>query len=261
MTPPPIRARYTIAQTGLPEGHAKRSTLLWGPSQTGKTHCAMTWPSPFFIYFDPDTQTLEGTASRVPFIHVPDLKTMEQIAEDVRHGRMTELVRTLPGFEDYTVQTVVLDSASALGRMVDDEQKDNGVVGIPRWDAKKQQLHKIFLHLIAGSKWSAAREQYYLVVTAHEAEKTDSEGNVREVVTSISGKFGEELFQYFSDIILTRRTSGQNPKFHARTSAPNAHYKSVGMRAINNPPPVLEQGATYPELARYWYASKEKTDG
>lgn len=253
----PIRARYNLASTGQPEGHAKRATLLWGPSLTRKTSYALTWPSPLVIYFDPDSTTLELAPSPVPFIVISDVATLDRICEDVQRRRMTEIVRQMPGFEDYTVRTVIADSLTYLGRLIDN---DLGEPNKSTWPAKKRIMHRSLLTLTEATKWRAGAEQYYLVATVHEQERCDSEGRVKEVTTAISGGFGQELFSYFSDVLVTRCTPSQtgNPKYYVRAAPPSALYRTVGMRGVLNPPAQLDD-AMYPTLARYWYASTNPT--
>lgn len=262
--PPVIKAvapKYSVVGTKAAEGHPRKKCLYWGMPFTGKTNYAKSYPGPFFMYFDPDTTTLLSHPTEIPYVIVTSKAMMDALAADVRNRKLTEVVRSFgPQWADYTVQTVVIDSSTFQDKLIEEWLDDTDTKGINRWDIKSRTMHSFYGDICAGSTFKAGADQYYVVVTAHEAVKRDKEGNITEITTCISGNFRNALIQYmdtviFCEVVVPSGADGKAlatpARYICRTSPPDK-FRKCGARGIVKLPPVLENGAFYEVLQKFW---------
>lgn len=258
--------RYSIVGTKAAEGHPRKKVLYWGEYFTGKTTYAKSFPGPFFIYFDPDSTTVQSHPTEIPCVYVNDVATMDAVVRDVRTHKLTEVVRSFgPQWADYRVESVIVDSSTFQDRVIEEWLDANDVKGVNRWDTKKRKFQTFYGDLCAGSEYKAGEEQYYVVCTAHEKVKRNDKGETVDVTTCISGDFNKILPQYFDTIIFCEVTlattqdgkallnADGSPKttYLCRTAPPDK-FRKCGARGVVKLPPVLQNGAFYNELQRYW---------
>ncbi len=273
LKPPPIvkatAPRYPVTGTKAAAGHPRKKVLYWGDPFTGKTNYAKSFPGPFFIYFDPDTTTLLGHPTEIPYVVVTSKKMMDDLAADVSNRKMTEIVRSFgPQWADYTVESVIVDSSTFQDKLIEEWLDSNDNKGINRWDLKSRTMHSFYNDLCSASVYKAGAEQYYIVVTAHQMIKRDKDGNITEITTYISGNFRNALIQYMDTIIFCEveiptgangKSLGLPGKYVCRTSPPDK-YRKCGARGLTKFPPTLDNGAFFNELQKYWSddVTKEK---
>jgi hypothetical protein len=275
--PPPIRAiapRYSVVGTKATEGHPRKKVLYWGEYFTGKTTYAKSFPGPFFIYFDPDSTTVQSHPTDIPCVYVTSKAMMDDVVRDVKNRKLTEVVRSFgPQWAEYKVESVILDSSTFQDRIIEEWLDANDVKGVNRWDQKKRAFQTAYADLCEGSEYKVGAEQYYVVVTAHEKVKRNDKGEVVDVTTCISGDFNKILPQYFDTIIFCEVTlattqegkallnADGSPKttYLCRTAPPDK-FRKCGARGLVKLPPVLQNGAYFEELRKYWGddTSKEK---
>src|SRR3990167_257334 len=267
--PPTVRAvapRYSVEGTKATEGHPRKKVLYWGEYFTGKTTYAKSFPGPFFIYFDPDSTTVQSHPTEIPCVYVTSKEMMEAVLQDVKNRRLTEVVRSFgPQWANYKVESVIVDSSTFQDRIIEEYLDANDVKGVNRWDSKKRLFQKSYADLCEGSEFKAGAEQYYIVVTAHDKVKRNDKGEVVDVTTCISGDFNKILPQYFDTIIfcevqvsctadgkaLVDKAGAPMTKYLCRTAPPDK-FRKCGARGLVKLPPVLENGAFYDELQKYW---------
>lgn len=269
--PPVVRAvapKYSVVGTKASEGHPRKKILFWGEPFTGKTTYAKSFPNPFFIYFDPDSTTIRSHPTEIPCVYVTSKAMMDAVVRDVRDRKLTEVVRSFgPQWADYKVESVVLDSSTFQDSIIEEWLDATDVKGINRWDVKKHAYREFYSDLCAGAEFKAGAEQYWVIVTAHEAIKRDKEGDIIAVTTCITGGFDKILPQYMDTVIFCQVEVPANadgkalalpPRYICRTAPPDK-YRKCGARGVVKLPPVLENGAFFSELQKFWGAEpKEK---
>src|SRR3990167_6541295 len=152
--PPTVRAvapRYSLVGTKASEGHPRKKVLYWGMPFTGKTTYAKSFPNPFFIYFDPDATTIRSHPSDIPCVYVTTKAMMDALAQDVRHRRLTEVVRSFGGqWADYTVESVIVDSSTFQDKIIEEWLDATDAKGINRWDVKTRAFQGFYGGLCGG---------------------------------------------------------------------------------------------------------------
>lgn len=256
----PAKPRYGVHGTKSAAGASRKKVLFWGLPFTGKTTYAKSFPGAFFIYFDPEMTTLLSDPTEIPYVVVNSKAVMDAVVADVKGRRLTEVVRSFgPQWADYTVETVIVDSSTFQDAIIEEWLDSQDSKGINRWDIKSRTFKRFYDDLVSGAEYKEGAEQYYVVVTAHEAVKKDKEGNVLKVTTCISGGFDDKLIQYmdtviFCEVVVPATAEGKaigGPKYIARTSPPDK-WRKAGARGTTKFPPVLEAGAFFTELMKFW---------
>lgn len=272
--PPTPKPRYTVRSSMSAHADQPRPKVMhWGPPFAGKTQGALSYPGPFFIYFDPNVATLEKHPRAVPYVLVNDLNVQDALADDVSKRRMSAIAQSL-GFLDYKVETIIVDSSTFQSNKLDAWLQAKGVKGVNFWDTKKQTLRSFYMDLGEATAPLAGKEHYGLVVTAHEKVLKNEEGAVIAVTNQVTGGFGDELFQFMDVVLLFglelqsaadgSLLKGKHPQHVIYTQPPDKHRRSVGDRIgggrFGKLPPklLLPEGASlYQTLASHWFGDAE----
>ena len=251
-----------------------------GREKTGKTHNALSWPNPLMINLESNLATMlkfEG----IPFVLPggPGASFSEQVASwhrdiipMIQNRQLTEFVRTMEGFEQYTVETIVIDSFTSIGT------------------AFRQQLTRGGLQKMEFAEWAQylswftgdtktvldaaapmlghedERESYNVVITVHENHIFDSNSHLIKIVPLIEGQFKDNLLSRFDVVLiadsLTERIGGDGSdkldrrvRYFCHTVSPDKYRRAGdglggGGGKYNQLPPQLV--GTFPELAKAW---------
>lgn len=235
----------------------------------------MSWPNPLFICMDPNLGTLDERPD-IPRIIPESWDQLEgAILPAIRQRRLTEMVRgfTLPDeskpWEDYTVQTVVLDSFTHLGVLIKSELTKDGDkdMGYEGWDKYQGRLKKTSRVLTQSALYKPNAETYNAIGTIHEKVIFNEKGDLKAVEPTLQGGGGGDFFwSHWSNILACKKTlkqkGGGNQKemipSYVCYSVPPDKFRSVVLDTSQKLPPVLENGGTYPELAKFWNDSSTK---
>jgi len=287
--PGALAAALGIVSNHDPAHQAGLKVGLWGDYGTLKTTYLLSFPGVFVLNFDQQTSTIRGQAFNVPYIQVRDFAHMKQLEQLIAQRQLTALVRTIPGFEDYTVQTIGVDSSSSQGEMIAAEcdrlmrqgtfSTKSGNDDMQKWFAKKLALHNEWLKAVGeASQYLAGRDHYHVVTTMHEKIKWDERGNIVEVRAAIDGDIGRRIFgkqdanfycEKDSPIVeatgKVMRAGGElaSPKPTVWTIPFDKWHKPV-LDRIGRPggrfkvlpasftPPPIDQGGLWAALCEYW---------
>jgi hypothetical protein len=249
----------------------KRSILLVGPPGSGKTYFWLTCPSPFGIIFDRNMGTLMNELG-IPYVIPESVRQYKtEILPAVQNRKLTELVREIDGFEDYTVQTVVEDSGTSKGYFIRDSLTDNDKRVMER-DLWQDYLgtYRTSTHVMTGATRpmpsSPDRECYNYILTCHEKIVTDEKGNVVDITTMLEGQYKTGILQEFDCVFVTEAKSKSSPeggrsvRWQMWTVPPDKHrtvLDRVGGKRYNTLPPKVPND--YNELAKLWGLGDNQT--
>lgn len=213
---PPNQAPKPTATTTLPcpivsshgeEGNGLPVIGLIGDNFCGKTTAALSFPGVFFFNFG-NASTLQGHSSPVPHAQISKSSEMLAMAEYVKAHRMTEVVRQIAGFEDYTVKTIVVDATTDMSQMLDLEISSAAKLERDEWSVKLNIENKFINKLIEGTRYRKGLEQYYLVLISHfkpvYGDAGGKKGVLLEYRHDISGSFYRSIKGLY-DICLEMR--------------------------------------------------------
>lgn len=219
LPPPPVAApppfRPVIRAPGL-EHLNKRLVLLQGPPGTGKSHCAATFPHPFFLVFDPGTATHDRIG--VPYAMVSNWEEVDTYwLRALQERRISQLVQSIEApdgshpYEGYHVETLVLDSLTFFvdSNLVELGRGGTRDVGQQGWDNYYSRIHLLLNAAKIAVRPDPRRpdaETYHLVATVHEQDRTTGqEGEFKETVNAVQGKMNSRLAAYFDAQFLTEK--------------------------------------------------------
>ena len=246
----------------------RKSVLYWGPEKTGKTFLALTWPNPLMIQLDHNWATLQGHPG-VPVIapgSVRDLTT--NILPAIRNRQLTELVRSkLEGFSEYTVETIIIDSYTALDGIHQEELTGAGKMEFSHWATHKRMYEQLTQGCASATKTLASQpgETYNFIATVHETiDKDEESGRVLAIWPSVDGSFKKSMRQYFDAVLITDFKLEKQPKgppkgnFFVHTSPPDSFRKcGIGGKGLKFPAHC--QG-DYTSLMKHWAPREKRGD-
>jgi hypothetical protein len=207
--PAPVSLAARAAALGFRDSHCEEADLqlgigLWGTYMCGKTTHAMSFPNPLVYNFDPNSASITKQNKRCPFVQVRTYKQMVALAQAAANHELTELVRALypDEFGDYTVETLVTDSSTGQGNLVEEHletldftTKTGAYDGNKKYDMKLLLLNQYYRQIQHARERVPGKESYMHVVTIHEKIRTDEKGNTLEINADITGRFGKLIFQ------------------------------------------------------------------
>ena len=255
---PNIRSSSDIEQLRV-------SVLYQGRGGTGKTTCALSFPSPLVFHFDLN----EGTIMNYPGVPMVS-PTWEELREvwlpAITTRKLTELVQDDARFSDYTVQTIVLDSLTAFCDANFNELSNEGYkdLGYDGWGMYYTRVQKLLAAACGATKAKRGLETYNVAATIHEDTKKDDKGNVKSIQPAVQGRMSNFLDTYFTTHLLTDHRKAKNPDGTMKTggemefvcyTTSQGHRKckpdqiGTGERFQALPAVV---GGSYSDLARLW---------
>jgi hypothetical protein len=268
----PIISTDEISKTGT-------SVVYWGPSLSGKTHCGLTWPGPFVIQWDTNSDTLEKFP-HIPYIRpgiglpesrknwTPVRHFITDIVPAIQNRKLTELVRQMPGFEDYKVETVFLDSFTSMAMAIkhDWQGSAGNKMGYDGWENYLTRLTDWTVFMVGATKpdaYDPNKECYNFVASVHETLLTNDAGNVIDVKPSVQGAFQAHMLGHFENVFFTKCIPEDQKardgvlervaKYWIYTVPPDS-WRVCGDRIGGGRYKKLpaKMGGTYLELAKAW---------
>lgn len=241
----------------------KIRALYWGESGTGKTHYALTWPGVFYVLCDRTDETYQKLKNLPPHVHVKSWGGFQQIINAVKKRQLTEIVRQTEGYEDYKVQTVVIDSWTSLGEILELEmsQSPDQPLSQREWGAYRNRLTDVAIVLSESAtinERDPEAESYHIVGIAHERVllRDTKEGGTKidKVTMSIPGQFAERLPGYQGVLLITdRKIVNGKAHYYCHTIQKDHHRKAFdrfGGGRFNVLPPEVD--GSFQSLAKAW---------
>jgi len=207
-------------------GEQHHSVLYMGPPKTGKTHCAMSWPDPFVIYYDPNLATLTKFQG-VPFC-------LPKGYNELATGPLMAIQN-----RQIEARTIVLDSASFFADAIIQEEKGGRAkLDYSGWGNILEKLSHTFRVLTDATKPYPGRPDlrtYHLVVTCHERDVTDDAGSLLRVTPAIPGQFRDQLARFFNTVLITS-VAVKNTHIPATGGTPGAISRTASYKVWTIPP-------------------------
>lgn len=175
-------------------GESRESIAYKGPSGTGKTTLAASWPEPqIWAYFD---------------------KNLKTIRELIRGGLKAEamIFDTFQEFEDNFVrpalhrelkaETLVLDTADFMaGMLLRDIQGTKIRLAMGDWGTILNKLRSTLSDLTSTTSYMPDKLSYNLVVNYHLMDVTNDDGALLKTAPKIPGQFKDELEAYLDTVL------------------------------------------------------------
>lgn len=279
------------AQLGLVSSHSETGRAgvkfgLWGAGLSGKTSHALSFPGTLVLNFDPTTSTLTGQPYAVPYIQVRDYRHMLALAVVAENRQLSDLVRTMPGFADYRVRNLIIDSSTFQGHMIEewlDTQTFASKRGADdtraRYQEKLRVLNRFGRSMDKAAEYRAGKEQYSIITTIHEKVQLDEKGNITNIKADISGDYNRLIFQHndinlFCELVTNAASDGRaiantRPTAVVWTIPPTKWHNVVNDRLGGKGrykllPPKMELRADgpglWPELCKHWGIDPEEDE-
>ena len=231
-------------------GEQKISALYKGPSGTGKTYNALSYPDPVRgIYADPNLKTL---------------------ADQIKAGKDIDLVvpSTWAEYEDIfcpavdnrlvEAETIVVDTIDFLSQMMWTEiQGVKPRLTIPDFGLGLNKLVKTTRQLTRATRSIEGKRNYNVIFCVHTRDVTDDSGGLEKIAPAIMGQFKDAIEGFFDYVFLCeativseiksvngRKVSVPSARFQVRTVPPSPKHTCKGPGL----PSVL--GGTYQEIVK-----------
>jgi len=230
------------------------SVLYQGPTKSGKTHAALSWPKPFAILWDKNMATarkfgfdpLAGAGNCCAPRNWDEFE--KQILPKIRR-------------REIAAETIVFDSYSfAAGALRTGIQGTRDKLPIAGWGT-------VFDKLVTATNEIAAvcnqKGGYHFVATVHNRDTYDDEGQLVKVDPGIQGQFKDWLARFFDTVLITSSVLEKvrvddevvrRQKYFCYTVPPSEHYACGdgvgGGGKYNVLPPQVE--GTYKGLMEGW---------
>lgn len=133
----------------------------------GKTTLAAGAKNPFIISTDPEgpVSLLLNPATRdIPYVQVEDIKTLNEVTQDIINGRMKE-------YETIIVDTLSVEQTMDLIELRDQAKNTQGKASMNEWGLTNQHMSDHMFKLMKSKKWGGR-----LIVLAHHKELWDQDG-------------------------------------------------------------------------------------
>jgi hypothetical protein len=265
-TAPTLRSPSNIRTPELKfvaAGHAAgKNVCYWGTQKTGKTFYACSYPNPVCIVLDPNL----GTLNEHP--HIPQLipESWDQIERDIlpaiKQRRMTELLQASgnPAWQDYEVQTIIVDSYTHLAMLIKSEltYDSDKEMGYDGWDKYQARLKKVLRTHTQAALPLPGKPFYHAVGTIHEKWMTNEKGEIQGCGPAIQGSANETFFSFWSAILATDKRVTETGagiqkttkvEYFCHTIPPDRHRKEVVDPTGELPP---KTGGRYEDLMKHW---------
>lgn len=249
----------------------KRSVLYWGKPKSGKTHCMLTWPKPFGIYWDDNLSTL--LKFNVPFVHT------NQKGERLTWDDFEKYV--LPAIRNRSIdaETIVFDSYSYAAQDLRKTMQGNSEkMPIAKWGTIMDRLFaatKDMTEACLPDPSDPTKRCYNFVASVHEQPVLGDDGELVKFKAAIQGQFAEWLPRFFdtvlvTDVILEKQLNPQTKqveqvaKYVVHTVSPDKYWIAgdgvggdLGDKSIEFSPTMPKKlpsvlSGTYPSLMAAW---------
>lgn len=235
--------------------------LLCGPSKTGKTYFAGSFPKPIIINTDKGTATLSDLHAPYFDIEWPTAKNKSRPWLEVRKILKSMQNREGSYWDElveagYEPETVVLDSISALSDMMEEE-----IILYPPDGKEREETLWISDYNIIGRRLlgivDLAKElPYNFIATAGVDRVKDDVGAILEAPMASGNKLGPRIPHAFDDVYLTEMVGGdKEDAFWSLTPLQSKRFNFSGSRL--GLPMKKFKNPTYEKLRKY-YEGKEK---
>jgi len=262
------------------------SVLYIGPAKSGKTTCALSWPSPLVLYFEPNMAGLIGTHD-IPYLTVDDMKPdvisalQQVILPTILNGKIAEIVGERP------IRTIVFDSLTELLGTHMSKSVRGAKETLKGFDDFGTFLYRSenFMH---AQILPLVRAGFNVVCTCHITQmggepimQKDARDKWVQVGTepifrrpAIPGRFRDLVASRFDAVLLTGSelvaernaaggvTGGRASSFFVETINPDRSYEGIGDGLgkqdgrFTRLPPRLD--GRYPSLAKAWGFAETK---
>ena len=246
-----------IQQTPTTPTLTRASVLYQGPALCGKTHHMATWPSPFFIVFDPKLETLRKVAPGVPYIVPSSFEEFrEEIVPYITGGKLAA--------EYPQVETIAIDTLSFAASWLELELAGKGD-DVP-WRVFAGRLSSVLAKLMELVNHTDLPRNYHIVAGVHEKEIKEQiqvagkqQSRTLAIEPLIAGKMASLIRGYFDLTLLPYSEKVQVPSKpgqpavvetrHLCRAVPIDRYRAAGGTLWGRTLPETVDG-TFPGLLK-----------
>lgn len=249
----------------------KRSVLYWGRPKTGKTHCMLTWPKPFVIYWDDNLSTL--LKFKVPFVHTNE-KGERLTWEDFEKY-------ILPAIRNRTIdaETIVFDSYSYASQDLRKSMQGSAdKMPIAKWGSIMDRLFaatKDMTEACLPDPSDPNKRTYNFIASVHEQPVLGDDGELVKFKAAIQGQFAEWLPRFFDTVLVTdvkiekqpdpiTKVVGNSATYFVHTVSPDKYWIAgdgvggdLGDKSVEFSPTMPKKlpatlSGTYQSLSKAW---------
>lgn len=263
--PKPKPRNFPMRIAGAREGAYGERVCYIGQPLTGKTTSLVTWPGLVILQWDDERTTTDTSGVQCPVIELPDWETWEQmVLPRIRtRARLQELVNEFPGFEDYQVKSLGVDSYTGMGEKCEASLRQNGNYKDMRqmYGDKLNLMRESQRVLMGVTKPTAGTPAWNLVGCVHEQVDTamiDNKEAITDIHAAIGGQFGKNFAKDWGTFLwcfieLPKTADGtlihgKKALYYCRTDPIDAWRRGVDRK---NKLPRKVSGK-YEELIEYW---------
>lgn len=175
-------------------GDSKESIGYKGPSGTGKTFNALTWPTPLKVaYFDRNLKTIsdlvKGGLDAEVFIFDTFAEFEREFVSKVVH-------------REFEAQSIVLDTIDFMAALLmKDIQGSKPRLAMPDWGTILNKLRNVCSDLTSSTSVIPDRPNYNVIFTYHLMDVTNDDGALLKTAPKIPGQFKDELEAYLDTVL------------------------------------------------------------
>ena len=175
-------------------GESKESIGYKGPSGTGKTHNAASWPTPIKIaYFDKNLKTIselvKGGLDAEVFLFDYFKEFEDNFVRKVIH-------------REFDAQSIVVDTVDFMAALLmQDVQGSKARLAMADWGTILGKLRRTCSDLTSATSPFGERPSYNVILTYHLMDITNDDGALQKTAPKIPGQFKDELEAYLDTVL------------------------------------------------------------
>ncbi len=239
-------------------GENRESILYEGPSGTGKTTNAASWPQPqVWAMFDKNLKTIRELIKGGVDASVMIFDTFKEFEDNFVRPAL---------HREFDAQTIIVDTADFMAAMLlRDIQGTQIRLKMGDWGTILNKLRSVFSDLTSTTAYLPDKPSYNVVVNCHLMDVTNDDGALLKTVPKIPGQFKDELQAYLDTVLYctsqitsapvkqpgggTKLVNQKQFLCHSVPPTPFITCKGGGL------PPTVE--GTYSVLREHWERKEE----